>query len=159
MSQLINNGNLIEFWHVGSIDKQINSFIKKYKNSSIIFFGHKSFSSLPKYYSKSSVLCIPSIHDGLALVIPQALACGLPIICTKNSGGSEFVKNGYNGFLVKPYSVKSIQHKVLKLYNDRNLLIKLSFNSLKIKNTKLDWKHYGTRIIKRIDSYKKISQN
>ena len=156
MSQLINNGNSIEFWHVGSIDKQMNIFIKKYKNLSIIFFGHKSFSSLPKYYSKSSVFCIPSIHDGLALVIPQALACGLPVICTKNSGGSEFVKNGVNGFLVKPYSATSIQNKILKLYNDRKLLKKMSMNSNKIKKSKLLWNLYGHRLINKINLLKEI---
>jgi len=155
MSQLINNGNSIEFWHVGSIDKQMNIFIKKYKNLSIIFFGHKSFSSLPKYYSKSSVFCIPSIHDGLALVIPQALACGLPVICTKNSGGSEFIKNGVNGFLIEPFSVISIKNKILKLYNDRKLLKRMSLNTRDIKNTKLHWGNYGDRLIKKLHICKK----
>ena len=115
-----------------------------------------AFSSLPKYYSKSSVFSIPSIHDGLALVIPQALACGLPIICTKNSGGAEFVTNGVNGFLVKPYSATSIQNKILKLYNDRKLLKKMSMNSSKIKKSKLLWNLYGHRLINKINLLEKI---
>ena len=33
------------------------------------------------------------------MVQPQAMACGLPIICTTNSGGEELVDDGENGFI------------------------------------------------------------
>lgn len=47
---------------------------------------------LPKYYSKGKVFCLPSREEGLALVQVQALASGLPIVCSMDSGGRELWK-------------------------------------------------------------------
>ena len=98
----------IEFWHVGMIEKELINIIKRYSNSKMKFFGQKPFKELPKYFSKASIFCIPSIHDGLALVIPQALSSGLPVLCTENSGGKEYIINNYNGFIIKPFSSREI---------------------------------------------------
>ncbi|HEY2483242.1 MAG TPA: glycosyltransferase family 4 protein [Caulobacteraceae bacterium] len=43
--------------------------------------------SLTDFYSKSDVLVLPSRQDGFGLVLPQALASGLPVICTDRTGG------------------------------------------------------------------------
>lgn len=44
---------------------------------------------LIKYYEKSRVFVMPSRDEGLALVQPQALACGLPLVCSDRSGGRD----------------------------------------------------------------------
>lgn len=47
---------------------------------------------LPQYYKKGKIFCLPSREEGLALVLIQALASGLPIVCSKDSGGRELWK-------------------------------------------------------------------
>lgn len=47
-----------------------------------------SESNLINYYSKSKVFLFPSYEDGFGLVLLQAVACGLPIVCSSNCGGS-----------------------------------------------------------------------
>lgn len=42
---------------------------------------------LIKYYSKAKIFLFPSYEDGFGLVLIQALACGLPIVCSPNTGG------------------------------------------------------------------------
>lgn len=44
---------------------------------------------LIKYYAMSRVFLMPSRDEGLALVQPQALVCGLPLVCSKYSGGRD----------------------------------------------------------------------
>jgi glycosyltransferase involved in cell wall biosynthesis len=44
---------------------------------------------LVKYYNQAKVFVLPSRQDGLALVQAQALACGLPIVCSKDTGGRD----------------------------------------------------------------------
>lgn len=44
---------------------------------------------LVNYYSQAKVFVLPSREEGLALVQPQALLCGLPIVCSKFTGGSD----------------------------------------------------------------------
>ena len=38
------------------------------------------------------------LREGCALVVLEALACGLPVIITPNTGSLEFVRDGYQGF-------------------------------------------------------------
>jgi glycosyltransferase involved in cell wall biosynthesis len=44
---------------------------------------------LVQYYSQAKVFVLPSREEGLALVQPQALICGLPIVCSKDTGGRD----------------------------------------------------------------------
>jgi glycosyltransferase involved in cell wall biosynthesis len=46
-------------------------------------------SQLLAYYSKARVFVLPSREEGLAMVQIQALVCGLPIVCTKDTGGRD----------------------------------------------------------------------
>lgn len=44
---------------------------------------------LINYYSKAKVLCLPSRQDGFGLVLFQAMACGLPLVYSHNTGGPD----------------------------------------------------------------------
>ncbi len=44
---------------------------------------------LKNYYARAKVFVLPSREEGLALVQPQALICGLPIVCSKFTGGRD----------------------------------------------------------------------
>lgn len=44
---------------------------------------------LPEYYAKADIFVLPSRQEGLALVLLQALACGLPVVCTDRTGGED----------------------------------------------------------------------
>jgi alpha-maltose-1-phosphate synthase len=53
--------------------------------------GHVPQTELPALYRTASVFAMASIEEGQALVQAQALACGLPLICTTNTGGEDFL--------------------------------------------------------------------
>lgn len=44
---------------------------------------------LPRFYAQAHVFALASREEGLALVQVQALACGLPIVCTSRTGGAD----------------------------------------------------------------------
>ncbi len=72
-------------------------------------------------YGAASVLVHPAIEDGYGLVIPQALACGRPVIATRQSGASELIRDGENGFVVESRSVDALRERLQLLATDRNL--------------------------------------
>lgn len=73
-------------------------------------------------YGSASVVVHPALEDGYGLVIPQALASGRPVIATRQSGASELIQHGQNGFVVESRSVGEIREYLRLLASDRNLL-------------------------------------
>lgn len=59
-----------------------------------------SSAELSEAYSRASVLVLPSLCEGFALVILEAMAHGLPVITTPNSGCGDFVEDGVNGWII-----------------------------------------------------------
>ena len=54
------------------------------------------------------------------MVIPQAMACGLPIITTFNTGASEIIENNKNGFVIKARDTKSLEKRLKKFILMKN---------------------------------------
>lgn len=52
------------------------------------------------YLHRADVLVHPSFEDGLGLAPLEALACGLPVIVTEDTGMKEYVVNGRNGYIL-----------------------------------------------------------
>jgi glycosyltransferase involved in cell wall biosynthesis len=65
-------------------------------------------------YQTSDVFVLPSIEDGFAFVVAEALACGLPVITTPNTGASDLVRNGENGEVVPIRDPQAMAAAVLK---------------------------------------------
>jgi glycosyltransferase involved in cell wall biosynthesis len=54
---------------------------------------------LPHLYAQADIFVFPTIHDGFAVVLSQAQASGLPILCTTNCAASEIVKEAQTGWV------------------------------------------------------------
>lgn len=53
-------------------------------------------------YRRASVLVFPSLGDGFALVVAEALAHGLPVITTHHVGAADLLEEGISGFVLPP---------------------------------------------------------
>ncbi len=72
-----------------------------------------------RYFEQADIFVYPSLHEGSALAIYEALAAGLPVITTPNSGS--VVRDGVEGFIVPIRDVEALQEKILLLWHDREL--------------------------------------
>ena len=70
---------------------------------------------LVPYIQNSSVFVFPSLVEGSARVIQEAMACGLPVITTPNSGS--FIQDGEDGYIVPIRDVDALAERLLELYN------------------------------------------
>lgn len=61
-----------------------------------------------RHYGRASVVVHPALEDGFGLVIPQALACGRPVIATRQSGASEHIRDGDTGFVIEARDVDAL---------------------------------------------------
>ncbi|MEO1392662.1 MAG: glycosyltransferase family 4 protein [Cyanobacteria bacterium J06634_5] len=80
-------------------------------------------------YATADVFCLPSLCEGSATVIYEALAAGLPVVTTPNSGS--IVRDGQEGFIVPIREADAIAAALEKLYLDRSLLEEMSHAALK----------------------------
>lgn len=93
------------------------------------------------------VFCLPSIVEGRALVMQEAMSQGLPIIITPNTGGEDLVKEGETGFMVPIRSPAAIAEKILWFLDNRLNIPKMG-KSAKSHAASYTWKAYSDRIIK-----------
>jgi glycosyltransferase involved in cell wall biosynthesis len=77
---------------------------------------------------EADVLALPSLTEGCALVVLEALACGLPVIVTPNTGALEFVHDGVEGFVVPICQSDAIADRLHTLHRNRELLAAMSRN-------------------------------
>jgi glycosyltransferase involved in cell wall biosynthesis len=59
------------------------------KDNNFTHFDSVDQTQLANFYAKARVFIFPSREEGFGMVLGQALACGLPIICSKNTGGRD----------------------------------------------------------------------
>jgi glycosyltransferase involved in cell wall biosynthesis len=147
----------IEFWHVGTVSPEMRPFIDKYADNRFKFWGHKPQNELYKLYSQSSVFALASIEEGMAMVQTQAMACGLPLICTTNTGGADLIgKDGNAGYIVPIRDVNSLKARILHLYQNRDQASKMGRRAQQLVAEGLTWKDYGDRYVANIQ---RIVQN
>lgn len=104
---------------------------------------------LVEYYAKAKIFLFPSFEDGFGLVLCQAVACGLPIICSRNTGGPT-LKEILNG---NKYVYEMPEITSGALYNGylymNKLIENLSVNGRRYVDDsvfeELTWQSYGRR--------------
>lgn len=145
-----------ELLHVGAVKTEMRYYVDKYKRENIKYLGVKPQNELYKYYSQSNVFVIMSIEEGLAMVQPQAMACGLPIICTTNTGGEDLItNNGKEGFVIKVRDVETLKEKLKLLYNDRDKCVKMGESAKNNVKKGFSWDNYGDRYLINLKKIKK----
>ena len=62
--------------------------------------------TLPKYYALADVLILPSFEEVWGLVVNEALAGGLYVLCSNRAGAAyDVIQEGWNGVLFDPHDV------------------------------------------------------
>lgn len=98
---------------------QLNEFrMMFHSQQSVLFIGGIDYADIYKYYAISDVFIIPTLEDNWSLVVPEAMACGLPIACSIYNGcHPELVKKDENGITFDPLNRDSILHALAYFHN------------------------------------------
>lgn len=101
----------------GFNSKVIFDFVdnSEYKDE-IIFTGYLPDEDLPLLYSGAKVMIYLSYYEGFGLPVLEAMACGIPVVCSNTSCFPEVIGNIPVG--VDPLSIPKIEEKTYKLIND-----------------------------------------
>ena len=144
-----------ELWFLGGDLPEIKSFFKQYEGR-FRHFGQLPQIELHRYYSQCSVFVMNSIEDGFGLVVPQAMACGLPIICSVNAGANDLIENEKNGFSVPIRDVEALKEKILYLYEHQDICHEMGQEAKTTVEKGYSWDDYGKKMK---NAYQRILEN
>lgn len=73
---------------------------------SVRFLGPQA--NIQNFYQASDIFLLPTLYDPFSNACLEALACGCPVITTRNNGVSEFIDHGRTGFILADYSHEAV---------------------------------------------------
>lgn len=137
-----------ELWLIGKKSQEFETISNKMglKYDNVVFKGVYPQSELASLYTQGSVFCLPSIEDGFGMVVPQAMACGLPVIVSENTGAKDVVIDGENGFIVPVSNIEALKEKIYYLYQNEQERVSMGIKATKVANADLSWSSYGNKL-------------
>jgi len=140
---LLNNPN-IELVVLGSLLAPMEFYKNAFPN--FTYEPVRSHPEILKLMRTCDVLCLPSIVEGRALVMQEAMSQGLPIIITPNTGGADLIIEGETGFLIPIRNASMIAEKINWFLENRNQLEHMGENAKK-HTSNYTWENYAKTIV------------
>lgn len=105
---------------IGRSDKgreRVASTVRKLGLSDeVTFLQPVSRNSLQDLYGSHDVLVLPSYNEAIGMVIPEAMACGVPTITSDTVGANVYVEDGKTGFVFTTGDVSALATALLRCY-------------------------------------------
>lgn len=79
-------------------------------------------SQMREVYAQADVFVLPSLTEGLSQAGVEAMACGLPIVCSANTGVNDYVRDGENGYVVPAGDTAALAKALQWCASHRDLL-------------------------------------
>jgi glycosyltransferase involved in cell wall biosynthesis len=135
--RIIGCGRLVEKKNFGDLIKVFALLYNDYKNAELTIIGDgKERSNLEKlikslnlenvihlpglvsnpydYYSDADVFVQTSLYEGFGYVLPEAMACGTPVVAYNSKGAmSEILDNGKYGILITPGDLNALKKAII----------------------------------------------
>jgi glycosyltransferase involved in cell wall biosynthesis len=107
----------------------------------VTFTGSISFERVLELYGEAEVAAVPSLYEGFSLPAVQAMASGLPLVCT-NAGAIPEVAgtDGETTVIVEPADPAALASGLRRLLDDRSLRTRLAAAALKRAHDHFTWR-------------------
>jgi len=102
----------------------LNSTYKKnYQNLGIVSGDDKL-----NLIRQSWIFLLPSYSEGFSRSVLESMAAGLPVLTTPVGANKDVIKNDYNGVLIKPGDLKSMEENLIRLLGNQDFRESLAQN-------------------------------
>lgn len=127
---------------VGGYQKILPLYKMYHECQNICFLGRVPHDQLTSIYQKADVFVLPSLSEGMSRVGLEAMACGLPLLCSLNSGINDLVQEGRNGWILPEISSMAIEGQLKVILEERKNLIEMG-REARITAEKYTWNNYA----------------
>jgi glycosyltransferase involved in cell wall biosynthesis len=136
---------------VGGRTADTETLLRRHPVENLVVAGHLSREGVAREMSRASVMVLPSVEEGLALVMAQALACGCPVIASTHTGAGDLFDDGQEGFIVPPRDTDALADRLVRLYRDPNLAATMGEMAVERVKKLGGWDSYGRLSLKVFD--------
>src|SRR6266478_2555846 len=105
------------------------------------FVARAEISSL---YAEHEIFVLPSLMEGMPLVLLEAMASGMPVVTTESSGMTDLVEDLHDGVFVIPGDSESLSAAIVRLCRDPELRLRLG-SAAQEKMKRYTWQHAAKR--------------
>lgn len=122
----------------------------KEKKQNIIFCGPQK--DIHKYYAAADIFVSPTIYEPFGNVHLEALASGLPVITTNQSGAAEIIEDNVHGFIIpSPEDFMAIAERIIFLIKNSEQRESIGFNARK-QAEEFSYQRFMNKILKLYES-------
>lgn len=115
--------------------------IRGFESVDVEVRGGLSDAELAADLKRCDLVTLPSIAEGFGLVILEAMACGVPVLCTTSTGGADFIRHRQNGLLIEPGSKDAILRELEWALTHRDELFQFG-QAARVEAEKHTWAAY-----------------
>ena len=130
----------VELHIIGNVFGAKEEFEKHAAN--YIYHGSISQQELFEKYCEYDALVLPTIFEGFALVVIEAMAAGLPVIATPNCIGPDIIQDDKNGYLVPIRDTQKLQESIAKLRNKSDAEFQVMSENARVAALKFSWENH-----------------
>jgi glycosyltransferase involved in cell wall biosynthesis len=109
--------------------------------------SHLSHADLAALLQTCTAFVFPSQEEGFARVLSEAMAAGLPILASHQSGATTLVDDGVEGIIIRAQDPQHIADAMIRVAADPKLNQRMGEASLQKGATKNTWQDYGDRLL------------
>lgn len=114
---------------IGELEKELRHLTKVLGlNYKVKFLGFRN--DIPELCHISDVFIFPSFQEGLPVSLMEAMATGLPVICSNIRGNVDLIEEGKGGFLHSPTDVVGFSESIKRMILDTSLRKSFGQNNL-----------------------------
>jgi len=132
---------------VGPLERGMEGVLAREPMNGVVVAGALAGDRLKRAYGGADIFCLPSVEDGLALVLLEAMAAGLPVVATDVSGAAELIRPQREGFLVPAGDARPLHDALSALVADGDMRTRLGTAARARVEEAFAWRHYWDRAI------------
>lgn len=137
----------MEFRVAGIIEPETMQ-MDRFRN--ITFLGKLNTQQLQSEFLSADAFVFPTISEGMAGAVIEAIAAGCPIITTK-AAGVDAIEDGISGLIIPSSDSEAVAEAIERLYLDREVRNSISKETIRLAELYTD-EAWGSRLIKLIKS-------
>lgn len=99
-----------------------------------------------EYYHNSDIYVHATVHEAFGLVLIEAMAAGLPVVCIDGKGNRDIIENGKNGYIVNSLDPILFAKRIIEIMENKELYLSMSKASLEFA-LNFDIKNYTNKLI------------